>query len=328
MADQRAEDEPGVDVDEIGVAGVNLVKSPLELDDNEVVLAQNAEPYRDRGVAGVRKRPAWRQLNVTSKSGALGSVGIDLAASGNGDDLSGADGGSTYGAIYVWLDGATTWKLTVNGGQSWDDTPVDGDEDGAPPTIETNPSASGPLVGYDTYMPIGIAGSWADGTVVGTANAGDALNDAEAPVSTYVKMFSNIGDAESVGTSAGTLSHLFHAPGASHGTVTSVAVLYFMWEEDTGNPASGITVQPFIHHEGTDYDFSSPATLDVWDRATVVSHSFESDTMTTDPVTGDPWDLADILNYEWGVRIDDDAGTAGFAELTLNAIQIKVYWDQ
>jgi hypothetical protein len=33
----------------LGAAGVNLVKSPLQMDDSEVVSAQNAEPYRDRG---------------------------------------------------------------------------------------------------------------------------------------------------------------------------------------------------------------------------------------------------------------------------------------
>lgn len=119
MADQKAEDEPGVDVTKIGINGVNLVKNPLKLSDSELVLAQNAEPYRDRGVAGIRKRPAWRQLNSLPTAAIRGAVGLDFATIGNGDDLTGASGVGVYGAIYLSLDGNTSWKVSVNGGVTW-----------------------------------------------------------------------------------------------------------------------------------------------------------------------------------------------------------------
>ena len=53
------EPEP-IKVSKLGIGGVNLCKTPLKLDDNEVAQAQNAEPYTDRGRAGIRKRPGGR----------------------------------------------------------------------------------------------------------------------------------------------------------------------------------------------------------------------------------------------------------------------------
>lgn len=66
-----------IEVSEMGIGGVNLVKSPLHLNDNELVLAQNAEPYRDRGVAGIRKRVGLQKVVPTgtvAPSAASGAV--------------------------------------------------------------------------------------------------------------------------------------------------------------------------------------------------------------------------------------------------------------
>lgn len=62
----------------LGTGGVNLVKNPIVLDDNEVTLAQNAVPFQDGGVSGIRKRDGWQRVvpggSVTPGSDAGGGI--------------------------------------------------------------------------------------------------------------------------------------------------------------------------------------------------------------------------------------------------------------
>lgn len=64
----------------LGTGGVNLTKSPLELADDELIQAQNAEPFRERGVAGIRKRSGLQRVvptgSVTPSAAAAGIGGI------------------------------------------------------------------------------------------------------------------------------------------------------------------------------------------------------------------------------------------------------------
>ena len=115
----------------LGLGGVNLVKSPLHMEDNEVIQAQNAEPYRDRGVSGIRKRPAWRPINTGALSAIQGLVPVELAQGGAGDNL-GSDGttndipvSGTKGLVLVARNthpASAAWKYTVDGGTTWTTT--------------------------------------------------------------------------------------------------------------------------------------------------------------------------------------------------------------
>jgi hypothetical protein len=71
-------------VRKLGVGGVNLCKAPLKMDDNEVVSAQNAEPYADRGRTGIRKRPALRPINTVATDPIQGVLSVELAQGGAG----------------------------------------------------------------------------------------------------------------------------------------------------------------------------------------------------------------------------------------------------
>lgn len=96
----------------LGRKGVNLVKSPLEMDDSELQQAQNAEFYQERGVAGIRKRPALRRLNTSQLSTSVqGAVGLEFTTNGGGTDAN--------GAVYVALATTPSWKVSTNGGSSW-----------------------------------------------------------------------------------------------------------------------------------------------------------------------------------------------------------------
>lgn len=107
-----------------GLGGVNLVKDPLMLDDNELLVAQNIEPYRDQGVAGVRKRPGLQAVVPTgsvtpspSSGGIVATYTIDPDPSTNSDPRTGGVEvllGS--GAAFVSADGGTTFNSrTVTG---------------------------------------------------------------------------------------------------------------------------------------------------------------------------------------------------------------------
>jgi hypothetical protein len=115
----------------LGSGGVNLVKSPMHLDDNELIQAQNAEPYRDRGQSGVRKRPAWRPINTGATAAISGIISVELAASGAGDSLI-SDGtttdipaSGTKGLVLVARNthpATAAWKYTTDGGTTWSTT--------------------------------------------------------------------------------------------------------------------------------------------------------------------------------------------------------------
>jgi hypothetical protein len=128
VADNRPVDEPQVSVWGLGLGGVNLVKSPLTLDDSELVQAQNAEPYRDRGVAGIRKRPAWRPINSVATSAIQGSVSVELASAGAGNTLASPGtttdipASGTKGLVLVARNthpASAAWKYTVDAGATW-----------------------------------------------------------------------------------------------------------------------------------------------------------------------------------------------------------------
>lgn len=117
-----------VEVFGLGTGGVQLVKSPLHMDDSEVIQAQNAEPYRDRGQAGVRKRPAFRPINAVATSAIAGLLGVELASAGAGNNLA-TDGVSNdisatgvKGLILVARHthpATQAWKYTNDGGATW-----------------------------------------------------------------------------------------------------------------------------------------------------------------------------------------------------------------
>jgi hypothetical protein len=111
----------GVRVDELGTKGVNLVVAPLEMDDSEVAQAQNAEPYQDRGVAGIRKRPAFKTVNTIATDAIKGMVAVELDQSGGGNNLGTVLSG-TKGLILVAYNvapGTHSWRQTIDGGTTW-----------------------------------------------------------------------------------------------------------------------------------------------------------------------------------------------------------------
>ena len=108
-------------VDALGAKGVNLVVSPLEMDDSEVMQAQNAEPYEDRGEHGVRKRPAYRPVNTIATDAIRGMVSVELDQTGAGNNL-GTKLSGTHGFIVVAFNtvpGTKAWRSTIDGGTTW-----------------------------------------------------------------------------------------------------------------------------------------------------------------------------------------------------------------
>lgn len=67
-----------ISVDTLGLHGVNVDKNPLELDDNEVVRAQNAISDPAAGRASLRKRPGLLAINTRAVTGGTVLGGIDL----------------------------------------------------------------------------------------------------------------------------------------------------------------------------------------------------------------------------------------------------------
>lgn len=66
-------------VTHIGEAGVNVDKNAFDLDDNELVRAQNGLPLVDAGTSTVSKRFGLYRFTLTATAGAV-LGGIDLPA--------------------------------------------------------------------------------------------------------------------------------------------------------------------------------------------------------------------------------------------------------
>lgn len=73
-------------VEGFGVKGVNVDKNPLELDNSELVSAQNVISDPAAGISSIRKRPGLLAFNTLPTAGVvLGGVDLplqDLSASG------------------------------------------------------------------------------------------------------------------------------------------------------------------------------------------------------------------------------------------------------
>ena len=108
-------------VADLGIGGVNLVSDPLEMADNELVSAQNAEPYRDRGEAGVRKRPAYRPFNLVATDTIRGLLAVELGQGGAGNNLGGKLSGADGLIIVAFHTTPAThsWRYSIDGGDTW-----------------------------------------------------------------------------------------------------------------------------------------------------------------------------------------------------------------
>jgi hypothetical protein len=75
-----------ITVEAMGQLGVCVDKDPLELDDNELYLAQNAISVVESGRSALRKRPGLIVFNMVLAAGSvLGGVSVplpDLSAQG------------------------------------------------------------------------------------------------------------------------------------------------------------------------------------------------------------------------------------------------------
>ena len=66
----------------LGMAGVNVDKDPLELDDNELVQAQNAINDPSAGRSALRKRPGLTAFTVSTTTGTvLGGISLPIVDS-------------------------------------------------------------------------------------------------------------------------------------------------------------------------------------------------------------------------------------------------------
>ena len=96
----------------IGEHGVNVVKSPIHLDDGELVRAQNAL-FDTEGEAGaLRKRYGLIKLNSSALDGAVQSI------FNNGLPF-GADLATTLWAALEASAGSNTWRKSTDNGASW-----------------------------------------------------------------------------------------------------------------------------------------------------------------------------------------------------------------
>ncbi len=96
----------------IGEQGVNVVKSPLHLDDGELVRGQNAL-FDTEGEAGaLRKRYGLTKLNSVALDGAVQSV------FNNGLPF-GADLATTLWAALEASAGSNTWRRSTDDGATW-----------------------------------------------------------------------------------------------------------------------------------------------------------------------------------------------------------------
>lgn len=109
----RTSSDGEVKVMGLGLGGVNLVKDPLALDDNEVTLAQNAVPFKDKGVAGIRKRDGWARVvptgTVTPGSDAGGAILGGFVIDGPLGSAPPDGAGTGYGNGYYYDPDTNTW---------------------------------------------------------------------------------------------------------------------------------------------------------------------------------------------------------------------------
>lgn len=96
-----------INVYNLGEMGVNLTKSPIHIEDGELVAGQNAEFYLDEGVGALRKRSGLRPLNPSTLGGTIsGIVGVPLPGPGRRALYSGEVGNVDF---IKSTDGGTTW---------------------------------------------------------------------------------------------------------------------------------------------------------------------------------------------------------------------------
>lgn len=70
---------PGLIIKQLGLRGVVVDKDPLEMEENELLKAQNAIKDTTAGNAAIRKRPGLLIFNTTTAAGpVLGGVGVPL----------------------------------------------------------------------------------------------------------------------------------------------------------------------------------------------------------------------------------------------------------
>jgi hypothetical protein len=91
----------------LGEKGVNVVKSPLHLDDGELVSAQNAEFFRNRGRGGIRKRAGLARFNGSTLGSVARFINVPLPATPVITLWAAVDGTNTE----IWLSSVdgTTW---------------------------------------------------------------------------------------------------------------------------------------------------------------------------------------------------------------------------
>lgn len=280
----------------LGLGGVNLVKSPLEMDDNELVQAQNAEPYRERGVAGVRKRAALRPVNASALSAIEGIVPAELTPSGAGDVVDGPGRNGVAGTVYVLY--GTTWKYTVDGGVNWADAlaAILGGFTYGSATLGPAPTS---VYRADGYRPAtGGFGTYTDGTISGGGgNAGTVLGqDVSSEPTDHIEI-STVNNKRSIQLSASTRTHTAHNASDTHGTVFSVSLSAFLYKV-VGGFSDTVTVQLFVRISGTDYDIGAAQTLgEAWAQAQITVSTLVS------PATSIAWTVSEIESAEFGVRI-------------------------
>lgn len=97
-------------VDALGSGGVNLVKSPYHLDNNELTNAQNAIPDRSGGMSSIRKRDGLTAIGPDLGTTCHGIVNVGL------DDPSNLT--STLYAACGTASGSIKWKTSTDG-SSW-----------------------------------------------------------------------------------------------------------------------------------------------------------------------------------------------------------------
>jgi hypothetical protein len=98
---------PKLNVYALGTRGVNIVKSPLHLDDNELLQAQNAEPSLDAREGGLQKRGGLTALTAALNGGTsvLGLCNLPLQTTYTR---------TLYAALYA-EDAGETWLTTLDG---------------------------------------------------------------------------------------------------------------------------------------------------------------------------------------------------------------------
>lgn len=91
----------------LGEKGVNLVKSPLHLDDGELTNAQNAEFFRNQGRGGIRKRGGLARFNASALGVIRRFMNVPLPATPTVTLLAGVEG--TNVETWVTSTNGTAW---------------------------------------------------------------------------------------------------------------------------------------------------------------------------------------------------------------------------